>query len=405
MNSLSWPAIVALEITPNCNNRCPGCSNIYADDRERSWLPAEQWVRWLATFAPEAVQMRLTGGEPTLHPEFIAIFEAATDYDAQVTVFSNGRWRNPEQLIQRMKGRRNFSGFLISLHGACAETHESFTHVSGSFVQAVQNIQLAVQAGIPVAISTVLTQQSWRETEEVVQLAKQLGAKHVAFNRYLGAPDPSIEPSTEDFRQAVASIEKMLEAGESIKYGIGVPQCFVENGSDGCLAGVAYVSIDPWGRLRPCAHSPAILGSLGTRSFFEIWNSQELQNWRSLMPAECLECAAYAVCHGGCRAVQELRPDKKDVLRCEPMTSFRRRQTTEKIPAELRPVQNCRIRQEGQGFAALGNGYAVLITSGASDLLQACNGTQTVQSLTAQYGSAGLNLIGDFLQKGLLKAV
>jgi len=81
--------VYALEVTPACNSRCPGCSNVYATDRTPSSpLSASTWEALLAPFAPEAVQIRLTGGEPTLHPEFFRILEAATSYDAWVTVFT-----------------------------------------------------------------------------------------------------------------------------------------------------------------------------------------------------------------------------------------------------------------------------------------------------------------------------
>ncbi len=308
MNVLSWPAIVALEITAACNNRCPGCSNVYAAARPGQVTPAEQWERWLAEFAPEAVQLRLTGGEPTLHPEFGRIFAAATSYSARVTVFTNGRWRDPAGLVRQVRGRENFSGLLVSLHGARAETHEAFNGVPGSYRETLGNIRRAVEAGIPVALSTVLTRQGWREAAGVVALGKELGAQHVAFNRYIGPPDPTIEPSSAEMEQALGEIEGMIAAGEKIRYGVGVPQCFAANASEGCLAGVAYVSVDPWGSLRPCAHSPTVVGSLARTGFQQAWNGEAMAAWRALMPPECTGCAAYPACHGGCRAVQELPP-------------------------------------------------------------------------------------------------
>ena len=58
MHVLSWPAIYSLELTPACNNRCPGCSNIYRDARQPAPVDAATWERWLTEFGPEAVQMR-----------------------------------------------------------------------------------------------------------------------------------------------------------------------------------------------------------------------------------------------------------------------------------------------------------------------------------------------------------
>lgn len=404
MNVLSWPAVVALEITAACSNRCPGCSNVYAAARAGRVTPADQWERWLAEFAPEAVQIRLTGGEPTLHPEFGRIFAAAVSYDARVTVFTNGRWRDPHGLIRQVRGRANFSGLLISLHGARAETHEAFSHVPGSFDETLANIRLAVEAGVPVALSTVLTRQSWREAAGVAALGKELGVQHVAFNRYIGAPNPEIEPDLAEMQQAVSEIEQMIAAGENIRYGVGVPQCFAPNASDGCLAGAAYASVDPWGNLRPCAHSPMLAGSLDQSSFQQIWNGEKMAAWRALMPPECTRCAAYAICHGGCRAVQELRPDGRDPLRCQPVRSLPRARKKRPISPSLKPRLACRLRPEPFGYAALGNGQVLPLRAPAREILLECNGSRTVKELADQYGRNGLNLLGEMLQLGLLEA-
>lgn len=404
MNVLSWPAIVALEIISACNNLCPGCSNVYAAKRQGRVTPAATWERWLNSFAPEAVQLRLTGGEPSLHPEFQRIFDAATRYEAWVTVFTNGRWRDPEAFLGGVRGRGHFSGLLISLHGARPETHEAFSGVPGSFHETLTNIRKAVDAGVTVAVSTVLTRRSAGEIDEVAALAQALGAQHTAFNRYIGPPDDQIEPSPEQMRQALDQIEALAQAGAPVRYGVGVPQCSGLNSSEGCLAGAAYASIDPWGRVRPCAHSPSLVGSLAEASLSEIWHGARMNAWRGLVPDECTTCAAYGTCHGGCRAVQELRPDRRDPLRGEPLASFRPAQPARKLAPGLRPRAACRLRPEAFGYAALGGGQVLAVRPGARQVILACDGQRTLGELAGQFGPGSVTLIGALLERGLLAA-
>lgn len=406
MYVLSIPAIYALELTPACNSRCPGCSNIYAAHRNGAPpLSAQAWCDLLAPFISEAVQIRLTGGEPTLHPEFFRIFEKVTSYDAWVTIFTNGRWQDAKGFVKRIRGRRHFSGLLISLHGANAASHEAFSGVPGSFIETVSNIRLTVESGITVALSTVITRYSWDELEAVVELGLELGVHHVAFNRYIGGPLPEIEPTEKQTRSAILRVQALAQSGAAVKYGIGVPQCFITNDSEGCLAGVAYASIDPWGNLRPCAHSPTVIGSLRESSMTELWHSPAMEQWRALMPTDCISCAAYSVCHGGCRAIQELWSDRRDPLRHAPLDTFAPANETHKLPASGRPRAVVRLRAEPFGYALLGSGQVIPVRPEARPVIEACSGECTFAQLASRFGEAGLDLLGELWAAGMLDLV
>lgn len=404
MHILSWPAIYALEITPACNNRCPGCSNVYADYRsDPPPLSALEWHNLLAPFISEAVQIRLTGGEPTLHPEFFRIFEDVTSHDAWVTIFTNGRWQSSEQFVKRIGGRRHFSGLLISLHGASSASHEAFSGVPGSFDETVTNIRLAVANEITVALSTVITRYSWSEIEAIVELSQELDVHYIAFSRYVGRSLPTIEPTQKQLQAAIFCIQELIQASAPVKYSIGVPQCFVLTGAEGCLAGVAYVSVDPWGNVRPCAHSPAIIGSLHESSMHELWHSEAMDAWRALMPSECTTCAAYSVCHGGCRAVQELRPDGRDPLRGEPLTEYSPPQVVHELPADVQPRAALRLRLEPFGYTLLGQGQVVPVRAEARAVVEACDGSATFAELARRFGQSGLDLLGELWEFGMLE--
>lgn len=402
MHVLSLPAIFALELTAACNNRCPGCSNVYATDRAPRPMSATDWEALLGRIGPEAVQFRLTGGEPTLHSEFARILSAVTSYDAGVTLFTNGRWRDPLQFVALVRGRARLSGLLVSLHGARAEHHEAFSRAGGSFDETVANIRLAVANGIPISLSTVLTRWNTPHLEEMLELRRVLGAQQIVFNRLLGRESVELEAGENALRSCVARIESWIKAGEPVKYGIGLPQCFELNTSEGCLAGVAYATIDPWGRLRPCSHSPTVIGSLHTASLSELWHSPEMGDWRSLMPEECVSCAAYAACHGGCRAAQELRNEKRDPLRRAPLREFQPAAAQVTLPARARPLASLRLRQEPFGFVVLSRGHAVPVRTGARAVIEACDGRHTFAQLAEQFGSPGLALLGELWERGLL---
>jgi radical SAM protein with 4Fe4S-binding SPASM domain len=358
----------------------------------------------LADFGPEAVQIRLSGGEPTLHPDFFRILDAASSYDAQVTVFTNGRWVDPGGFVEQLRRRHQQGGLLVSLHGASAESHEAFSGVTGSFEETVANILLAVDEGIQLALCTVITCHNLGELEEIVEMGRQLGAEHVAFNRYLGYPLPDIEPAPEEMSAAVSTIERLIREGHPVKYGVGIPQCFTTNSSTGCLAGVAYIAIDPWGRARPCAHSPTVAGSLLEIPLYTLWHGAAMNAWRALTPRECTACAAYAVCHGGCRAVREIRPARRGPLRGEPISDYCPPAKVFEIPADVQPRADVRLRPEAFGYVLLGRGRVVPLSEEARPVIEACDGSATFAQLAARFGQSGLNLLGDLWAMGVLEA-
>jgi radical SAM protein with 4Fe4S-binding SPASM domain len=401
---LSSPAIYTLELTGACNHLCVGCSNVYAAARAPMPLPAAVWEQWLENIGPDAVWIRLSGGEPTLHPEFERILAAATSYDALVTVFTNGRWRSPRELMATLQQRPKLAGLLVSLHGASAATHEAFTGVSGAFDETLANIRLALDHGLTVALSTVLTRHNVDEIDALVELGRRLGVQHVAFNRYIGRSLPELEPTPLQLKQALRHIEKLIQRGAPVIHGICVPQCSIHgNGSEGCLAGVAYASIDPWGNVHPCHHSPTVIGSLHHTSIAALWHSDAMEAWRRLMPQSCTTCAAYAVCHGGCRAVQELREDNADPLRVRSLGKHRTSHRTHSFPAQGRPLANVRLRQEGFGYAVLGAGQVLPVRAEAKDLIDACDGKVTFQELHVRFGNSGLDLLVDLWDVGMIE--
>jgi len=403
MRYLSLPTHYILELITLCNNQCAGCGNVYSHSTLHT-MPFSTWRNLISSFGAQAVQITLSGGEPALHPDFFKILEHIASYNVPINVFTNGRWQDPQKVVGQLKELRNFAGLLISFHGATSASHEAFTCVKGSFIETLDNIALATRHGINVKLSTIITHQNWNELDRIVALAQQLGVECVTLPRYLGPNLPGIEPSLEELRAAVYQIETLIASGAPVEYGICIPQCFTQNDSKGCTAGAAYVAIDPWGNVRPCNFSPTVIGSLHEHTMYELWHSDKMNAWRALMPAECTTCAAYSVCHGGCRAVQELRPDGRDPLRGEPLTEYLPPQEIKELPASIRPRRNFRIREENFGYALLGQGQAVPVAREAWEIVDACDGAMSFAELAAQFGQPGLDLLGELWELGMLDA-
>jgi radical SAM protein with 4Fe4S-binding SPASM domain len=400
--TLSAPVLYSLELTPACNSRCYGCFNVFAAERARSPLPFEAWRRIIERIQPHAHLIKLTGGEPTLHSDFQGIVTYLSELDISFSLFTNACWPAPENLVAFLKRVPQLRGLLVSLHGAAPAAHEAFSGVRGSFERAVKNIRQAAEAGLRVTISTVIHRQNLEQLADIVALVCDFGADHAVFNRYLGPKGPAVEPTDDQLRQAVLVIEALRQDGARVKFGNSIPRCFVESSSTGCLSGVAYCAIDPWGNVRPCNHSSLVCGNLLEQSVEEAWQSPEMQRWRAMVPADCHACVEFPECHGGCRAVAMEQGLEKDPLANVPLVAKGSPARRISLYEGLRPVGVYQLREEEFGLVLMRGNRIVPVPHEARPILDLCNGRTTLKQVGRRFGQPGLDLVGTLWQKEML---
>lgn len=406
---LSVPFLYALELTARCTNRCPGCGNVFTD-RTPQPLSCAQWRRVLTQLKPHVHRLKLTGGEPTLHPEFATIVSTIHELGIPFALFTNARWPYPPALIALLRDTPECRGLLVSLHGATAATHDTFTGVPGSFDEMIANVKRAVAASLVVNTNTVITGHNYAEIGDIIQLSRAVGARHVVFNRYLGPPLPGIEPTEEELRQAVQVIdaERRLAAGTRqpvVKFGNCIPQCFYPSSSTGCLAGVAYCTVDPWGNVRPCNHAPLTCGNLLERSLEDIWHGPAMERWRNLVPEMCWQCAEIPQCRGGCRAQAMIRDLDADPLMSGPLPAQEKPHLELSLYAGSRPIGRFSRRLEPFGYVLVRGTHIVLVEAQVEPILNALDGTLTLWQVREKFGQAALDFLGSLYRKGLVEMV
>ena len=124
--------------------------------------------------------VKLTGGEPLLHPQINEILELISKEDLELTVETNGVLCTPT-LAGKIAACKN-PFVSVSLDGADAEVHEWVRGVEGCFEAALEGMRNLTNVGLnPQVIMTVM-RRNQEQVEPVVHLAKCLGAGSVKFN-------------------------------------------------------------------------------------------------------------------------------------------------------------------------------------------------------------------------------
>ena len=393
----SAPLSYAVELTYSCNNFCSGCANVWGQQRQQT---LSNWRDLFDRIAPPenprkyAELIRLTGGEPTLHPEFQQIISYIDTLDIPHVLFSNGRWPVPAAVIATCRSLKNSLGMLISLHGSTAAAHNALVNAD-AFAQTCANIRRAAEAGIEVFTNTVLTTESCPQIEEIIRLSQELGAGYAVFNRFLAGAHP-LQASVAQLREAVLLIERLHAEGTACRIGNCVPKCFVPNSTEGSNAGIEHCAISPEGLVRPDNLTSTVFGNIFAQPITEIWQSEQAQQYRQHIAPACLQCTAVSRCRGGDRSFALEQGLEQDPLMTGPI-----QENTPAIQLDpsWQPVAEFRLREEPFGYLVMRYNWSVPVDFTAKPILNALDGQSTLAELRDKFGEQGLELIARLYQE------
>jgi radical SAM protein with 4Fe4S-binding SPASM domain len=197
--------------------------------------------------------------------------------------------------------------------------HDRMSGAAGAFDRvtlAMANLKAARDRVVGVFVATRLNLPTWEET---VELAIALGLDGIMFNRFNpGGRGLSnlemLQASPEALAAALDVADRMSEKyGLPISCSIAMPPCLFDHsrwkhlGFGFCAAGTAraYYTLDPAGNVRPCNHSPTILGNIRTTGFWQMVDSPVMSAFVAARPRFCEGCAREMECLGGCKAAAE----------------------------------------------------------------------------------------------------
>jgi radical SAM protein with 4Fe4S-binding SPASM domain len=365
-----------------------------------------RWATLIDILRPHIKALRITGGEPTLHPQFHRIIQLLEGVSVPFVLFTNGRWTDPARTIELLRRCTHLKGILVSLHGADEESFRAYTGVNG-FECVLENVGNASAAGLHVATNTLLLTTTAKRISEIVTLALSSGASTVSFGRFYGPPIDGLSLSPADVRAALVEIAQLRQQDERIVVSNCVPSCFLPDadfGDRGCTSGFTHCTIGPEGEVRPCTHTPITLGTVWEDDIQTLWQSPQLRAWRRQIPTGCLSCAALNQCRGGCRATAQQLGLAQDPLMCKPLQQVRDRAPVELLAKE-RARLTCAVQATDYGYGLHGSGHYVTLSARSQPILLALEGQATVEQIHEQFGLAGLQLVACLAEKRMVELI
>lgn len=175
-----------LYLTSGCNLHCRHCwiapSFVEGKPSPGEYLTLDLLRKAVAEAKPLGLRSaKLTGGEPTLHPQFVEVVDFLTAEGLSLTMETNGTLIDTN-LARHLKEKTNLNFVSVSLDGPNAEVHDAFRGVKGSFNSAVCGLRNLVEAGYRPQVIMSLHRGNVQHIEAVVDLVVKLGGGSIKFN-------------------------------------------------------------------------------------------------------------------------------------------------------------------------------------------------------------------------------
>lgn len=327
------PHYCVWELTLACNLRCAHCGSRAGRRRDNELGTGEcvDLVHQLADL--ECRLITLSGGEPTLRPDWPVIARSAIACGVVVNMVTNGT-----TMTERLAGRMadvGLSNVGISLDGS-PDVHEAIRG-PGTFRKLARAVELLRDAGVAYGLLTHLNRDTLAELEDIHRLAVDLGA--FSWRVQLGKPMGNladnrglcIEPrDLLDALPRLARIKKSspirVDVGDSIGY-YGPHERILRQTEwgnmrplwSGCQAGRRAIGIESDGTIKGClslqggrdedsGHDMFCEDNIRRRTLREIWFDPQAFAFNRHQTVEdltgsCRHCRHASLCRGGAKCV------------------------------------------------------------------------------------------------------
>jgi radical SAM protein with 4Fe4S-binding SPASM domain len=309
-----------LELTQDCDHACGHCYNYWRHPEyvePDAALPPQGDVRTLLTHVLDQVEcshVTLTGGEPLLCRDLPQTVRFLSDRDVRINLITNGHRLTEPMAAELIRGGVSLFELPLLSHGR--EVHDDMSGSRGawdSVLAALAHIRTYRGQAI---VAFVATRRNIADLRDTIRLAFAFGARGVMLNRFNPGGRGAIRiddllPTVEEMRAALQTAEAAaVELGVAISVSIPIQPCLIDLaayphlGSGFCSAGTsrAYYTLDMAGNVRPCNHSPTVLGNVWKEPFAEIIAPGRMEDFVAAVPEFCEPCRLRDECQGGCKA-------------------------------------------------------------------------------------------------------
>jgi molybdenum cofactor biosynthesis enzyme MoaA len=163
-----------VRLTWLCNNHC-----VFCHDAERHTgklvAPDEVQAQIRAGRERGATRLILSGGEPTIHPQFLDFIRYGREAGyTWIQCVSNGRMFAYEKFVRQVV-EAGLCEATLSMHGHTEELFDRLVGVKGGFAQSLRGLRNLLRAGLVVSVDVVVNKLNVRHLRDLLLFYIGLG--------------------------------------------------------------------------------------------------------------------------------------------------------------------------------------------------------------------------------------
>ncbi len=300
------PELLHMEVTSQCNMRCPQCYNGFSGNH-LDFQFLKQTVLDASQVGIKTVA--ISGGEPLLYPHLEQAISLVKKNGMNCIMATGGRGLTASMADTLIQSGLDI--FHISLNGSRSEIHSLSRD---GFEETLKALGLLCQKGAKCQINWVARNDNIYDFGRLMKLCGKYGID--GMNVLKLKPDLDCKVFNELNRNQLIDLANEIE--ELIEWGwnVQIESCFsqLRNLLDmnapgfeaGCLAGTKIIALNAEGHFMPCRHLSGY--SRGNTDLNSYWNGYlPLKGFQKMIPPAkslCLTCVHKSTCRP-CKAIGE----------------------------------------------------------------------------------------------------
>lgn len=269
--SFLLPKVVTLELTNKCNLACRYCFQNSSPSEKGFLKNPFSLLSFLKDLGTECIE--LSGGEPTLHPDFSKIINYIVNNFETYSLITNGTLLNDEILGILSSGK---GAIQICIDSSSEDGLIKIAGTAGILSRLIDGVKKCVSYRIPVRVGMVLDDaENINDIENVLILAKELGAHSFVVNPAMNiGRGRNLNSFTDDQIKEFTLKHNELILRYPDFYGLETVSWDTLEKSINCGAGSTKVTVSWDGRIKLCS-----LQEVGWLKFGNIYDikNDELQ--------------------------------------------------------------------------------------------------------------------------------
>ena len=331
---------MGLNITERCNFNCLHCYEAVDNQISRSEMSLSDCRKLLREARDCGIQnIKITGGEPLIHPDFLTILKSVYEYEMTVGRINSNVHFLTEQLAEEIRAIDGKILFNVSYDGA--GYHDWMRNRKGAEKDLLSKIKILVDKGFRVCAAMTLNRVNLDAAEDSLKKLEELGVQEFRIIRtsetprwLLNAKDACL--TFEEYYDAMTDLCRKYASEEHTIdlnifhfviirhryrcYYLAPVTCSPERYDPGlplCSDARDNITVTPSGDVYPCTPSPGVYkaGGVCFGNVFDNGLKPLLQDGPFLAfvrkgvhavkehDPKCASCRFFPQCTGGCRLI------------------------------------------------------------------------------------------------------